>query len=325
MVWAALLIVDPPAERSAVMYVPSLTAAEVPGRGPRALADAYATGGISLLRLSAENLLGVRVDRHLELSDRDALALLRGIAPLQVDVPGEVRVPSDEGDTEIVFPAGMQGLEADELVSLLYRTGEEGDPISLGPRHLAVWTSMFRAAAEDPERIEAALGNAVPAFRRSDDEPEEIVGFLASFLEERSNPPALRSLPVSPLEVPGDSLYVAEEDEVEAFVTDLAGEDLAFGELTRVQILNGVGRPGLGQDVAERLIGKGFKVSLTGNARSLDHRATLIITYDPSSEGQARAARAQELLGVGEVQVSVQEQGIVDLTIVIGRDFLRTL
>jgi hypothetical protein len=91
----------------------------------------------------------------------------------------------------------------------------------------------------------------------------------------------------------------------------------------RVQILNGNGVPGIGQQVAELLVGEGFRVILSGNAQRLDHQKTLIITYDSSAEGMASATRAQELLGVGEVQVSAQEQGIVDLTIVVGKDFPR--
>jgi ABC-type uncharacterized transport system substrate-binding protein len=47
------------------------------------------------------------------------------------------------------------------------------------------------------------------------------------------------------------------------------------------------------------------------------------VSYDQSDAGLQTAERAQRLLGVGEVQVSSQGQGIVDLTIVVGKDFLR--
>jgi NAD(P)-dependent dehydrogenase (short-subunit alcohol dehydrogenase family) len=90
-----------------------------------------------------------------------------------------------------------------------------------------------------------------------------------------------------------------------------------------VQILNGNGVPGIGQEVAQRLIAHGFRVLLTGNAQRLDYKKTLIVTYDSSPQGQAMAERARELLGVGVVQVATQRQDIVDLTIVVGRDFLR--
>jgi len=51
----------------------------------------------------------------------------------------------------------------------------------------------------------------------------------------------------------------------------------------------------------------------------------LIVSYDDSEKGLDLAERAKELLGVGEVQIAGQQQGIVDLTIVVGKDFLDTL
>ncbi len=101
------------------------------------------------------------------------------------------------------------------------------------------------------------------------------------------------------------------------------GSKPSLGEEVRVQILNGNGVPGIGEEVAEKLSQENFRVLLSGNARSLDYKTTLIVTYDSSEEGLAMAERARSLLGVGEVQVSAQGQGIVDLTIVVGKDFLR--
>jgi polyisoprenyl-teichoic acid--peptidoglycan teichoic acid transferase len=109
-----------------------------------------------------------------------------------------------------------------------------------------------------------------------------------------------------------------------AFLDDVVGRREADVDLVRVQVLNGNGVPGIGQEVAERLVGSGFKVILSGNARRLDYEHTRIITYDSSAEGLTVAERARDLLTVGRVQVSAQQQGIVDLTIVVGMDFLET-
>jgi polyisoprenyl-teichoic acid--peptidoglycan teichoic acid transferase len=90
----------------------------------------------------------------------------------------------------------------------------------------------------------------------------------------------------------------------------------------RVQILNGNGAPGIGEQVASELVGEGFRVVLSGNADRLDYAETLIVIYESTPEAQESAERVRDLLGVGEVQVSVQPQGIVDLTIVVGKDFI---
>jgi LytR cell envelope-related transcriptional attenuator len=73
------------------------------------------------------------------------------------------------------------------------------------------------------------------------------------------------------------------------------------------------------------LVGQGFRVILSGNASRFTYKRTHIVTYESSDEARAIAEEARELLGVGVVRVSAQEQGIVDLTVVVGKDFLRTL
>jgi polyisoprenyl-teichoic acid--peptidoglycan teichoic acid transferase len=126
--------------------------------------------------------------------------------------------------------------------------------------------------------------------------------------------------------VGGSELYEADAEEVEAFMEETLTSFDASGEVVEVQVLNGNGVPGIGQHVAEALAGKGFRVALGGNAQNFKHSETEIVTYDASPDGIAAAERARELLGVGRVLVSAQEQGIVsvDLTIVVGKDFLRT-
>jgi len=88
-------------------------------------------------------------------------------------------------------------------------------------------------------------------------------------------------------------------------------------------VLNGNGVPGIGEEIAKALLDGGFSVVLSGNAARLDYRRTLIVSHGDSPGAQRSADRARELLGVGEVRVSSAEQGIVDLTIVVGRDFPR--
>lgn len=317
--WVALLVLAP--DRSTVLHIPAPTATEVPGRGPHSLAEAYTSGGLSLLALATENMLGARVDRYVDLGESDARDLFGALEPLEVDIPAAARIPGGDG-TALLFEPGTQALDADALAAYLYRPGEDADAEALGPRHLALWSALGARGASDPGGLRRALADVAQAFERSNEEPREVARFLGAFLTGGPRP-TMRSLPVEPLEAPGDPLYVTDEDELGAFVGEVVSPELLFGDVARVQILNGNGTPGLGARAARRLVGNGFRVVLTGNAQSLNHPRTLVVTYDTSPEARREAARARELLGVGEVQVSLQEQGIVDLTIVVGRDFLR--
>ena len=86
-----------------------------------------------------------------------------------------------------------------------------------------------------------------------------------------------------------------------------------------VVVLNGSGEPGIGAAVAKVLIPAGFRIALSENAATFDHRRTLVVAASP--EDRMAAERAQAALGVGTVSVSGAATGVGDVTIVVGKDF----
>ncbi|MCA1571607.1 MAG: LCP family protein [Chloroflexi bacterium] len=324
-VWMVLLTLDGETGKGSVVYIPSHTAVDVPGRGLQGVGESLGTGGAPLLLLSAENLLSVSIDRYLELSDKDAQVLLGALGPLTVDVPAEVRVRAGKDRAELLFGDGRQQLPASFLVELLYTLGIEGDDVELGTRHLAFWDALIKEYRDAPEALARAVSASGGALAESDAAVDRHARFFAALAAVPSPDLTIAALPVDQVSVGGSQLYAIDRDELTSFLAETVGEGAGRPtEETRVQLLNGNGVPGIGQQAARRLVGHGFRIFLSGNASRLDHETTLIITYDDSPQGQALAERARELLGVGEVQVSAQQQGIVDLTIVIGEDFLRT-
>jgi hypothetical protein len=323
--WLALLSYDTSAERGSVVFIPPHTATGVPGRGLLPVGDALESGGIPLLLLATETLLGTPVDRYVELSDADAAVLFDRTGPLTVEVPEEVRIAAGPGQARLIFAAGPQRLSPDLLVDLLYVKGLDSDDVELGARHLAFWSSLFEAFAFDSDGLARAVRKSGAAVGESDASPQELARLFEQLAEAEPGDRRLALLPVRQVGVGGSELYQADAREIEAFLTETVGAQAVAGREVRVQILNGNGAPGVGQHVAERLGDEGFRVILSGNARRLNYRETLVITYDRSSRGLDLAERTRQLIGVGEVQVAAQSQGIVDLTIVVGKDFLKTL
>jgi hypothetical protein len=322
VIWMSLLSLEGGGDEGAVVYIPAHTATEVPGRGLLGLGESFAAGGIPLLLVSTETLLGVPVDHYLELSQEEAATFFEATGEISVDVPGEVRVPAGPDQARVLLEPGLQRLSAEHLIQLLFTIGIDGDDAELGGRHLAFWQGFFEEFSDDPEAIDAAVRAAGPALSGTDFEEEELAEFLIGLVDQPPSSRTLANLPVEEVSVGGDQLYQVDQEQVDGFIADtMGGVSGEAAEEVRVQILNGNGVPGIGQEVAQRLVGNGFRVILSGNARKLDNQKTRIVTYDASSAGLATAARAQDLLGVGEVQVSSQGQGIVDLTIVVGQDF----
>ncbi len=322
--WLTLIAYDRREQRGAVIYIPAHAAVDIPGRGLQGVGTALASGGSPLLLVTMENVLGIEIDSYLELSDNDAELLFEAIGPVSVNVPEEVRVSAGKGRARILFTTGLQRLSPRFLTQLLFVRGQDSDDVELGLRHTAFWDALFDAFAAEPQNLGAAVRSAGGALAESDTDPAQIARLLTALTELDSLDRTIAGLPVSQVSVGEDELYSVDTEEVAAFISDTIDVAAGGADQVRVQVLNGNGVPGIGQDVAERLVGAGFRVVLTGNARRLNYEKTLLITYDDTEADVAIAQRARRLLGVGEFQVSVQEQGIVDLTIVVGRDFLRT-
>ena len=87
----------------------------------------------------------------------------------------------------------------------------------------------------------------------------------------------------------------------------------------RVQILNGSGALGVAEQVASRLVPTGARVVLTGNADSFAYRQTQVVFYERSK--QAAALAVQKALGAGRLVFSRRPLDVVDVTLVIGKDF----
>jgi polyisoprenyl-teichoic acid--peptidoglycan teichoic acid transferase len=323
-VWLTLLTADPGEKRGSIVYIPAHTAVDVPGRGLQGVGESYRSGGVPLLLLSVENLLGIDIDRYAELSYEDAQALFGATGGLTVDLPGEVRVAAGNDRTRLVFVEGPQDLNAEMQAKLLYTTGIDGDDIDVGGRHLAFWDALLDRFESDPASFGDAVAKSGPALAQSNAGVEEHAALFEELAAFGSGDLTLAQLPVRPISAGDSELYAADEAELAGFVRDTVGIPPSTDGEARVQILNGNGVPGIGQQVARELVGHGFRVLLTGNARALTYRKTLIVTYDETAAGRDLAQRARDLLGVGQVQVSAQQQGIVDLTIVVGKDFLRT-
>lgn len=313
---------DAEEEKASIVYIPPHTAVEVPGRGLQGVGEAYGSGGIPLLLVATENLLGVSIDRYVELSDSDARVFFEGVGPITVNVPAEVRVPVGKDQARLIFVDGPQELTPELLVKLLYIVGIDGDDVELGSRHLAFWDALFDQY-EDPDEIAELFEAAGPALGESDASVEDHGTFFGAIADLEPEQLTITALPVRPISAGDSELYATDEVELAEFVASTIGQGRDQPAEIRVQVLNGNGVPGIGQEVADRLVGEGFRVILSGNARRLNYRKTLVIAYDSSEAGIGLAERARELLGVGEVQVSAQQQGIVDLTIVVGKDFLR--
>jgi polyisoprenyl-teichoic acid--peptidoglycan teichoic acid transferase len=283
---------------STILHVPPGTLVEVPSLGLTSLRDATRDGGVDLLRHSLENTIGVTFAAAVTLGPTELASAVSSVPPLTIDLDEPVEERSASGRVNVVLPAGEQTLEPDDAVAFLSIVGS-GTSLDRLVRHQAFWTSYLSVIGDDaPDAfgpVAAAVESLAGARVRHSVLPVEAVSGVAG----------------------DDELYQIDDDGLSTMVKTLFGVEL---ERIRVQVLNGVGEPGVAQRVQPLLVDVGGSVTLSGNADRFDYATTQVVYYDDETREAAEAIR--DALGVGELVKSLTGLDVVDVTVVVGADFV---
>jgi hypothetical protein len=288
------------ATRGTAVLVPSNTMVEVPSLGPQALADVPRLASAKLLRVVVENALGVHFDGQVLVDDTKLAALLAPAKQLRVDFSEATRVDDSAGT--IAFRAGAQRIDAAAAMRVLAARGS--DELS----HLVAVGAVldgWRAALAKP-----AVANATVAV-------DQRVLPMTLGAKARVQTSAL---PVERLSTGGSERFRVRDDDADGLLREaFRWAMIARGTRPRVELLNGVGSVGLTQAVAARIVPAGGEVTLTGNVPGFGVRATKVVYYRAGARDAAR--RFAEALGVGQVVRAADAIDVVDVTVVVGKDF----
>jgi hypothetical protein len=235
--------------------------------------------------------------------------LVAPVAPLTVDNPDDVVGVDADGGESIVFPAGELQLDAASVGPWLDLKGEGETDLNRMVRHELFWRAWLDAlaASDDPAAVpgegDAGIGRFVRALAAGSTDEE--------------------TLPVSEVEAPeGLERFVGDRDAIATLVASAVPYPLSPGpgKRVRVRVLNGTEHEGLPGEVAQVLVPAGAEITIVGNADRFDHETTVVRYGDPGQE--AAAERLSEALGVGEVELDRRSNDAVDVTVVLGRDYV---
>jgi hypothetical protein len=262
-----------------------------------------------------------------KISDQSIQAFVEKIGGVTLEVTAPLTV-EEAGRVKTVFAQGLQNLNGQRAAEYLRFVDSGGDEISRGARHASFWAGTFDKFRGDAraEQFKKIVGESVDLLE-TDASKEELTSFLGRFVDLGDEKLAFETLPVQSTGLDtGTQYYRAERDAVERMVKRyLSGSRPAGsgGGDRRVEILNGNGEPGLGQKVGDQLVPRGFRIVLNQNAKHFNYDVTQVVVYSNSKNALALAKEVQEVLGVGEVVISKQRQTLVDVTIVVGKDYLK--
>jgi hypothetical protein len=289
----ALFVSDGTNDHRLLVAPPALTM-QIPGYGDGNIEEALAIEDANLVRLALVNELGIRIDETVTIGPGEVASLLGD--PIRIDLPNPFIINTPRGEV-VSVGAGSDVFVPETAETLLVSQGADS-PLDWLQRQRAVWEAMARQIATAPG----------PAAE------------LSAILESLADPlgeAAVSMMPVDRVGVGISELYVVSRD------SDLLNERIAYLALSdtprpRFEILNATTLPGVSRPLAETLIEAGYRLIKTDNADERFRRDTLIIAQGVAN--QQAALDVQALLAGGDVVVQPSGSGVVDVSIIVGRD-----
>jgi len=123
-----LFHLDPDRHRIGALSIPRDTRVEVPGHGVTKINHAYAYGGVSLLRKSISQFLGVPVHYYVRFNLEGVSKIIDEIGGINMNVEKNMLYRDEAGDLYIDLKKGVQDLNGKQAVEYLrFRHDNEGD------------------------------------------------------------------------------------------------------------------------------------------------------------------------------------------------------
>ena len=321
--WLSVMAIDRTGLNPITMFIPTSTLTEIPGYGYDSIGKAMALGRVPLQEIAVENMLGMQIDHTLLLPDSTVSRLVDRSGGVDVEVKTRLMAPSGDNLLVPVFEPGRQHMDGRATVKFLEYQGQNEDELARFARAKAVWEALYgRFAGTDASK----LGSIWQGFGGSlitDAPPADVGAFFAAFAGAGTDARSYVPLPVEAVGSGGaEDAFRVKQDELETRISSsFAASKPATGPGSgaRVQILNGNGEPEIGLAVADLLVPAGFRIADTGNASSFGFKVTRIVVYREADIDIAQKIRS--LLKLGRIEIARTRQTIVDVTVVVGRDF----
>ena len=163
------------------------------------------------------------------------------------------------------------------------------------------------------------LSGIMPAVTKknlTEEETEDLSAVLGKITEQNV---ALVPLQVKPIVVGSQTYFEPQREELADLLESWWGVRLTDADrVTRAIVYNGSGTPGAAGVAAQQLIRGGVRVVDTKNADRFDYATTQIVVQN----GDAAAGEAvRKALGVGDIVDQPSEQDVVDVIVIVGKDF----
>ena len=125
-----VLTVDTNTKEVAMLSIPRDTRMKIPGNGWDKINAAYAYGGEKLSQQSVENLLGIKIDHHIEINVSGFKKIIDAMGGVTIDVEKRMYYNDpydDDGGLVIDLRPGVQHMDGNTAIQYVRYRDEEGD------------------------------------------------------------------------------------------------------------------------------------------------------------------------------------------------------
>lgn len=324
MTVAFLASYDSESNSGSLIYFPNDLMVNVPGLGLDQLNNLVDLdeGRISMTLVTIENLMGLEIDRYVMGADRDVRIILNQMGSNWiVDVPSKTSYEDPSTNVKVDLRAGKQNLSPGTLASYL-TYAPPGQEIALCRREIDFTPQFLDRSDEMFDDIDKLVVKNASLFD-TDASDKELAGIWKTYAGLGSGEFQQGIIPVKEFKFEQTVVHRVDQDALGAFVRKYVKSSSSKKEPMRykVEILNGNGVPGIGEDVASKLDMKKFQVVNSANAASFDYPDTVILIYE-SEQGIADAAeQVKRELEIGRIEFRPKTQDISDITIIVGKDY----
>jgi anionic cell wall polymer biosynthesis LytR-Cps2A-Psr (LCP) family protein len=323
----AVFAVDRDGRNPVTMLIPTGAFTEIPGHGDDFAGRGFSFGSMSLQSLVVDNMLGIKLDNAVAMTDVVIGKLVDQVNGLDIEVQSPL-LHEENGAVLAEFEAGTQHMDGAAVRRYLAFQAADETELSRLARAQQVWDALIERWGDLGTGVLAqrfrAIGREYRTGLETGLQPLDLAEFFMAFAAAGESNRVYTTLPVTPISAGGtEPALRIDQDAVAAVVRQYFSGSIPANPYRgmRLEVQNGNGVPQIGEKVGLRLIPAGFRFVLDRNAKSFDIERTRIIVYDRGERSLGAARKIRDLLGVGEIQIGVRSQTLVDVTIIVGHDF----
>ena len=317
------------------LSIPVNTLMDIPGFGLESANKAVEYGGMDLLILTLKKALGMDINKYLLLDIKDIADKFGGIT---INLDEALTIKNFNDGSSIELKQGENKLDGVQAVSYLqYFSGIEKDvPVNLTAQQKKIFDSLFlQMAGSSDKDLEKNL-NSVKNFYETDLTNTEIYQLISTVSKLTAKKNTVYPLDVTSVELEGGNIFYVPDISKLSQIFNIAASDTTIAEqldnvTVDLQVLNGVGTPGIAGKVAalfkDLKYDNGtakFNMLQAKDADNYNYAATQIIVNSQESSYMTIAEEIKNILKVGSITKNEAETATQNIVIIVGADYGKT-